>query len=36
MTDGTKEEYGWSQEMPISLYDALKKDLKMAMLTASR
>jgi len=32
MTDGTKEEYGWSQEMPISLYDALKKDLKMAML----
>jgi uncharacterized protein len=32
MTDGTKEEYGWSQEMPISLYDALKKELKMAML----
>jgi len=32
MTDGAKEEYGWSQEMSISLYDKLKKDLKKAML----
>ena len=32
MTDGAKEGYGWSQEMSISLYDKLKKDLKMAML----
>jgi len=32
MTDGAKEEYGWSQEMSISLYDKLKKDLKRAML----
>ena len=32
MTDGAKEGYGWSQEMSISLYDKLKKDLKRAML----
>ena len=32
MTDGAKEEYGWSQEMSISLYDKLKMDLKKAML----
>ena len=32
MTDGAKEGYGWNQEMSISLYDKLKKDLKMAML----
>ena len=32
MTNGIKEEYGWSQEMSISLYDKLKKDLKIAML----
>jgi uncharacterized protein YqeY len=32
MTDGAMEGYGWSQEMSISLYDKLKKDLKMAML----
>ena len=32
MTDGAKEGYGWNQEMPISLYDKLKKDLKKAML----
>ena len=32
MTDGAKEGYGWSQEMSISLYDKLKKDLKTAML----
>jgi hypothetical protein len=32
MTDSTKEGYGWSQEMSISLYDKLKKDLKKAML----
>ena len=32
MTDGAKEEYGWSQEMSISLYDKLKKDLRKAML----
>lgn len=33
MIDGVKEEgYGWSQEMSISLYDKLKKDLKRAML----
>ena len=32
MTNGIKEEYGWSQEMSISLYDKLKKDLKNAML----
>jgi uncharacterized protein YqeY len=33
MTDDVKEEgYGWGQEMSISLYDKLKKDLKRAML----
>jgi len=32
MTDGANEMYGWSQEMSISLYDKLKKDLKKAML----
>ena len=32
MTNGAKEGYGWSQEMSISLYDKLKKDLKKAML----
>ena len=32
MTDGAKEGYGRSQEMSISLYDKLKKDLKRAML----
>ena len=32
MTDGAKEEYGWSQEMSISLHAKLKKDLKKAML----
>ncbi len=32
MTDGAKDGYGWSQEMSISLYDKLKKDLKSAML----
>ena len=32
MTDGAKEGYGWSQEMSISLYDKLKKDLKNAMI----
>jgi hypothetical protein len=32
MTDGAEEGYGWNQEMSISLYDKLKKDLKKAML----
>ena len=33
MTDDVKEKgYGWGQEMSISLYDKLKKDLKTAML----
>ena len=32
MTDGAKEGYGWNQEISISLYDKLKKDLKRAML----
>jgi len=32
MTDSTEEGYGWNQEMPISLYEKLKKDLKKAML----
>jgi uncharacterized protein YqeY len=32
MTDSAKEGYGWDQEMSISLYDKLKKDLKNAML----
>jgi hypothetical protein len=32
MTDSAQERYGWDQEMPISLYDKLKKDLKKAML----
>jgi hypothetical protein len=33
MTDDVKEKgYGWGQEMSISLYDKLKKDLKRAML----
>jgi uncharacterized protein YqeY len=32
MTDGATEGYGWSQEMSISLYDKIKKDLKTAML----
>jgi uncharacterized protein YqeY len=32
MTDSTKEGYGWSREMSISLHDKLKKDLKNAML----
>jgi hypothetical protein len=32
MTDSAKEGYGWDQEMSISLYDKLKKDLKKAML----
>ena len=31
MTNGIKKEYGWSQEMSISLYEKLKKDLKIAM-----
>jgi uncharacterized protein YqeY len=32
MTDSAEEGYGWNQEMSISLYDKLKKDLKKAML----
>jgi uncharacterized protein len=32
MTDGTREGYGWSQEMSISLHDKLRQDLKKAML----
>ena len=32
MTDSAKEGYGWDQEMSISLYAKLKKDLKKAML----
>ncbi len=32
MTDGAKEGYGWSQDMPMSLHDKLRKDLKKAML----
>ncbi len=32
MTNGAKKGCGWSQEMSISLYDKLKKDLKKAML----
>ena len=32
MTDSAKKGYGWDQEMSISLYDKLKKDLKKAML----
>ena len=32
MMDSVKEGYGWSQEISISLYDKLKKDLKRAML----
>jgi uncharacterized protein YqeY len=32
MTNGVKERHGWSQEMSISLYDKLRKDLKNAML----
>jgi hypothetical protein len=32
MTDSTREGYGWSREMSISLHDKLKKDLKNAML----
>ena len=32
MTTNTNEEYGWNQEMPISLYQKVKQDLKKAML----
>ena len=32
MTTGAEEGYGWSQDMPISLHDKLRKDLKKAML----
>ena len=32
MTDSAEEGYGWNQEMSISQYDKLKKDLKKAML----
>lgn len=32
MMDSVEEGYGWNQEISISLYDKLKKDLKRAML----
>ena len=32
MNTDTKEGYGWSQNMPVSLHDKLKNDLKKAML----
>ena len=32
MNTDAKEGYGWSQDMPVSLHDKLKKDLKKAML----
>jgi uncharacterized protein YqeY len=32
MTGGETTEYGWNQDMPISLHDKLRADLKKAML----
>lgn len=32
MITDEKEGYGWSQDMPMSLHDKLRKDLKQAML----
>jgi len=32
MTITTKTPYGWNQDMPLSLLDKVKQDLKMAML----
>ncbi len=32
MNNGAKQDYGWSQEMSISLHDKLKQDLRKAML----
>jgi uncharacterized protein YqeY len=32
MNTDAKEGYGWSQDLPVSLHDKLKKDLKKAML----
>ena len=32
MTDRVNEEYGWNQDMPISLLDKIKADLKKSML----
>ncbi len=32
MTIGDKKNYGWSQDMPLSLHDKIRADLKKAML----
>ena len=32
MTGGDKKNYGWSQDMPLSLHDKIRADLKKAML----
>ncbi|MBW2431030.1 MAG: hypothetical protein JRF56_18905, partial [Deltaproteobacteria bacterium] len=31
-----RNEYGWKQEMPLSLLEKIKQDLKTAMLTRDR
>ncbi len=32
MTDHETQKYGWSQDMPLSLHDKIRADLKKAML----